>query len=73
VLFGFTLLGLKPGHACDAISVVAEFMVDVARLQPGHACDPISSLLAIHALTIVLLAIHALTTVLKKKSSFNPP
>jgi hypothetical protein len=24
------LLGLTPGHTCDVISVVAEFMVDVA-------------------------------------------
>jgi hypothetical protein len=33
LLLGFTpLLGLKSGHACDVTSVVAEFMVDAARV-----------------------------------------
>jgi hypothetical protein len=27
------LLGVKPGHACDVISVVAELMVDVAEVE----------------------------------------
>jgi hypothetical protein len=27
------LLGLTPGHACNVISVVAEFMVDVAGVD----------------------------------------
>jgi hypothetical protein len=27
------LLGLKPGHTCDVISVVTEFMVDVAGVE----------------------------------------
>jgi hypothetical protein len=35
-LMGCTMVpGLKPGHACDVISVVAEFMVDVAGVKPG--------------------------------------
>jgi hypothetical protein len=35
------LLGLKPGHACDAISVVAEFMVDIAGVEARpFVCDP---------------------------------
>jgi hypothetical protein len=35
--------GVKPGHACDVISVAAEFMVSVAGgVKPGHACDVIS-------------------------------
>jgi hypothetical protein len=34
MLLGFPmLLGLKPGHACDVISVVAEFKVDVAGVE----------------------------------------
>jgi hypothetical protein len=36
------LLGLKPGHACGVISVVAEFVVMLLGLKPGHACDVIS-------------------------------
>jgi hypothetical protein len=33
-VLGFTLLlGLKHGHTCDAIVVVAEFMVDVAGIE----------------------------------------
>jgi hypothetical protein len=33
-LSGFApLLGLKADHECDVISVVAEFMVDVARVE----------------------------------------
>jgi hypothetical protein len=27
------LLRLKPGHACDVINAVAEFMVDVAEVE----------------------------------------
>jgi hypothetical protein len=34
MLLGSTLLlGLNTGHACDVISVVAEFMVDVAGVE----------------------------------------
>jgi hypothetical protein len=33
VLVRTMLLGLKPGHACDVISAVTEFMVDVARVE----------------------------------------
>jgi hypothetical protein len=34
MLLGFTmLLGVKPGNVCDVISVVAEFMVDVAGVE----------------------------------------
>jgi hypothetical protein len=34
VVLGCTmLLRLKPGHACDVISVVTELMVDVARVE----------------------------------------
>jgi hypothetical protein len=29
------LLGLNPGHTCDVINVVAEFMVGVAWVEPG--------------------------------------
>jgi hypothetical protein len=28
-----TLLRVPPGHTCDVISVVAEFMVDVAAVE----------------------------------------
>jgi hypothetical protein len=36
------VIGLKPGHLCGVISVVAEFMVNVTGLKPGHLCDAIS-------------------------------
>jgi hypothetical protein len=48
------LLEVKPGHTCDVISVVAEFMVDVARGEAQHGCSlvphPVSGML--HVLTV---------------------
>jgi hypothetical protein len=46
------LLGLKLWHACDAISVVAEFMVGVVGIEARHACDPMTCLLGDHYLTV---------------------
>jgi hypothetical protein len=40
VPLGFmTFAGDEDRHACDVISVVAEFMIDVAGGEDRHACD----------------------------------
>jgi hypothetical protein len=38
-VIGINDAGLKPGHLCDVISMVTEFVFDVAG---GHPCDVIS-------------------------------
>jgi hypothetical protein len=43
------LLGLKPGHACDAISVVAKFMVDVGRITLDRMIAGIEACIQYHA------------------------